>query len=79
MSAREFGATEAQQVGFVSQVLDSKVAALDQAVKLAGLIAGKSPIAVQGTKELLNHARDHSVSESTFSCLVSLPLRCSLS
>ncbi|KAK3491488.1 putative delta3, 5-delta2, 4-dienoyl-CoA isomerase precursor [Neurospora crassa] len=64
MSAREFGATEAQQVGFVSQVLDSKVAALDQAIKLAGLIAGKSPIAVQGTKELLNHARDHSVSES---------------
>lgn len=64
LSAREFGSAEAQQVGFVSHVLDSKGAAMDQAVKLAGLIAGKSPIAVQGTKELLNHARDHSVAES---------------
>ena len=64
LSARDFGADEALKVGFVSQVQDSKAAALEAGLKLAGLIAGKSPIAVQGTKELLNHARDHSVAES---------------
>ena len=28
------------------------------------LLASKSPVAVQGTKELLNHARDHTVASS---------------
>lgn len=64
LSAREFGADEALAVGFVSQVHDSKSAALEAARKLAGSIASKSPVAVQGTKELLNHGRDHSVEES---------------
>ncbi|KAK1754501.1 ClpP/crotonase-like domain-containing protein [Echria macrotheca] len=64
LSAREFGASEAAAVGFVSQVHESKAAALDATMKLAGLIASKSPIAVQGTKELLNHARDHSVEDN---------------
>lgn len=67
LSARDFGAAEALSMGFVSQVHDSKAAALDAAVKLAGLIATKSPVAVQGTKELLNHARDHSVEDSMYS------------
>lgn len=66
LSAREFGADEAFAVGFVSQVHASKAAALDAALRLAGLIASKSPVAVQGTKELLNHARDNSVEQSTF-------------
>ena len=64
LSAREFGADEALAVGFISQVHESKPAALDAALKLAGLIASKSPVAVQGTKELLNHGRDHSVEQS---------------
>ncbi|KAJ7679770.1 Delta2-dienoyl-CoA-isomerase [Mycena rosella] len=34
------------------------------ALKLADLIASKSPIAVSGTKRILTHARDHSVSEN---------------
>jgi len=66
LSARDFGAAEALSVGFVSQVHESKAAALDAAVKLAGTIATKSPVAVQGTKELLNHARDHSVEDSMY-------------
>ncbi|KAK1827836.1 ClpP/crotonase-like domain-containing protein [Podospora conica] len=64
LSARFFDAREALAVGFVSQVHESKAAALDAASKLAGLIASKSPVAVQGTKELLNHARDHTVAEN---------------
>jgi Delta3,5-Delta2,4-dienoyl-CoA isomerase len=64
LSARYFGATEALAVGFVSQVHESKAAALGAALKLADLLASKSPVAVQGTKELLNHSRDHPVDES---------------
>lgn len=66
LSARFFDAKEAFSVGFVSQVHESKVAAVEAGLKLAGLLATKSPVAVQGTKELLNHARDHRVDESRF-------------
>jgi enoyl-CoA hydratase len=31
---------------------------------LAADIAGKSPLSIRGTKEMLNHARDHSVADS---------------
>ncbi|KAK1593293.1 enoyl-CoA hydratase/isomerase [Colletotrichum navitas] len=64
LSARDFSADEALSVGFVSRVFESKEAAVEAGLKLAGFIAGKSPVAVQGTKELLNHARDHSVEEN---------------
>ena len=69
LTAREFGAAEALSVGFVSHVVETKVQALEAALKLAGSIASKSPVATLGTKELLNHARDHSVPESMFYCL----------
>ncbi|RKU49446.1 hypothetical protein DL546_007368 [Coniochaeta pulveracea] len=64
LSAREFGAEEAERVGFVSRVVEDKEKGIEEAVKLAGLIATKSPVAVQGTKEILNHARDHPVEDS---------------
>lgn len=64
LSARFFDAKEALSVGFVSQIHESKAAAIDAGLKMADLIASKSPVAVQGTKELLNHARDHTVAES---------------
>ncbi|EAQ92483.1 hypothetical protein CHGG_00718 [Chaetomium globosum CBS 148.51] len=64
LTARGFDAAEALAVGFVSQVHDSKAAALAAAVKTAGFLASKSPVAVQGTKELLNHSRDHTVEDN---------------
>lgn len=64
LSARIFGAEEALRVGFVSQVHETKEKAVEAGLKMAELIASKSPIAVQGTKELLNHARDHTVADS---------------
>lgn len=63
LSARFFGAEEALAVGFVSQVLDDKAKAIEAATKLATLIASKSPVAVQGTKEILNYSRDSSVAD----------------
>ncbi|KAH8671077.1 ClpP/crotonase-like domain-containing protein [Xylariales sp. PMI_506] len=64
LSARIFGADEALAVGFVSQVHETKAKSVEAAFKLAALIASKSPVAVQGTKELLNHARDNTVADS---------------
>ncbi|KAJ1326366.1 Delta3,5-Delta2,4-dienoyl-CoA isomerase [Microdochium nivale] len=64
LSARWFDAEEALRVGFVSRVLDNKAKTIEAAVEYATLLASKSPIAVQGTKELLNHARDNTVADS---------------
>ncbi|KAK5079571.1 hypothetical protein LTR16_008623, partial [Cryomyces antarcticus] len=63
MTARIFGADEALRVGLVSEVLESKARAVERAVEIASLIGAKSPVAVQGTKEVLNYSRDHSVNE----------------
>lgn len=59
MTARDFSAEEAQKQGFVSNVYADKASMIEASVKLASLMAEKSPIAVQGTKELINHGRDH--------------------
>ena len=64
LSARNFDADEALAVGFVSSVWGTKAEAVDGATQLAALIASKSPVAVQGTKELLNHAKENTVAES---------------
>lgn len=64
MSARTFGAGEAMRVGFVGDVLHMKDDALSRALEIADILAKKSPVAVQGTKEILNHAMDHSTEES---------------
>ncbi|KAI8664705.1 hypothetical protein NCS56_00904200 [Fusarium sp. Ph1] len=64
LSARDFSAQEALAVGFVSQVHEGKDKAVQSAVAMAIKLAEKSPVAVQGTKELLNHGRDHAVPDS---------------
>ncbi|PPJ61228.1 hypothetical protein CBER1_06704 [Cercospora berteroae] len=63
LTARDFSAEEALRMGFVSGVYDNKKAALDRGLELAKLIAEKSPIAVQGTKAVINYSRDHSVED----------------
>ncbi|RDW67371.1 enoyl-CoA hydratase/isomerase family protein [Aspergillus mulundensis] len=63
LTARLFGAEEALRVGFVSRVFETKEEAVKGALELATLMASKSPIAVQGTKELLNWSRDHTVQD----------------
>lgn len=64
LTARDFSAQEALAVGFVSQVHDTKATAIEAAQKIAVSLASKSPVAVQGTKELLNYGREHSTADS---------------
>ncbi|KAK2591438.1 hypothetical protein QQS21_010878 [Conoideocrella luteorostrata] len=59
MSARDFLAQEALQVGFVSQVHEDKDKTVKAALNMAVRLAEKSPVAVQGTKELLNYGREN--------------------
>jgi delta(3,5)-delta(2,4)-dienoyl-CoA isomerase len=61
LSARVFGSDEALQHGLVSRVYKDKSEAVGEAMKLAALIAMKSPVAVQGTKAILNYSRDHTI------------------
>ena len=63
LSARIFSAEEALRVGFVSSVFDAKDDAVKAALGMATLMASKSPVAVQSTKELLNWSRDHPIQD----------------
>lgn len=47
--------------GLVNEVFDDKESMLAHARQLAGEIASFSPLAVQGTKEVLNYADDHNL------------------
>lgn len=64
MTARHFGAKEALEQGFVSRICDSYDDVIAAAKETAKIIATSSPVAVQGTKIVLNYARDHPVDES---------------
>lgn len=63
LSARVFGSDEALQHGLVSRVLADKKTAVKEGLELASLIASKSPVAVVGTKEIINYSRDHTIAD----------------
>ncbi|KAL2046709.1 hypothetical protein ABVK25_011623 [Lepraria finkii] len=65
LSARQFGAEEAESVGFVSWVGShgGKDEAIHEALRWAELVVSKSPVAVQGTKEILNWSWNRSVED----------------
>ncbi|PWR19127.1 crotonase/enoyl-CoA hydratase family protein [Zavarzinia compransoris] len=62
-TGRRLGAERAHQVGLVNQLFDSHEAMLDGVMAIAAEIAGHSPLAIAGTKEMLNYSRDHSVAD----------------
>lgn len=64
LTGRDVAADEALRIGLVNRVLPDADAVLAAALASAALIASKSPLAVRGSKEMLNYARDHSVADS---------------
>jgi len=62
-TGRKLGAAEAGRIGLVNRVFDSPEALMEGVMQLAHAIAAKSPLAIRGTKDMLNHARDHSVAD----------------
>lgn len=62
-TGRRLAAEEARAAGLVNAVFDNHDALIDGALALAKTIAEKSPLAIVGTKEMLNYARDHTVAD----------------
>ncbi len=60
-TGRKFTSEEAEKYGFVNRVTEDKNSALEASLQLAKEIASKSPLAVSGTKAVLNHSREHTV------------------
>lgn len=63
-TGRNFSAQEAQQLGFVNQIFDDHETMLVSVMKVAQQIAANSPLAVSGTKTMINYATEHTVAES---------------
>jgi len=66
LSARVFGANEAAKVGFVSGICAGKDEVVKEGIRWGKMVAEKSPVAVQSTKELLNWSKDRSVQDGEF-------------
>jgi len=63
-TGRQFGAEEAQRLGFVNTVYENQEAMLEGVMAIAAQIAANSPLAVTGCKEMINFSRDHGVEDS---------------
>ncbi len=61
LTGRNFTADEALRMGFVTRVCEDRAALYEEAKKLATEIAACSPLAVQGTKEVLVYSRENGV------------------
>ncbi|WP_454456514.1 crotonase/enoyl-CoA hydratase family protein [Thauera phenylacetica] len=62
-TGRRVDGAEAGRIGLVNRVFDTPEALMEGVMQLAQAIAAKSPLAIRGTKDMLNHARDHSVAD----------------
>ena len=63
-TGRRLGAVRAQGYGLVNEVFDTPEATLAAALQCAREIAAKPPVAIWGTKQAVNYARDHSVDDA---------------
>ena len=63
-TGRRLPATKAQEYGLVNDIFDTPEATLAAAMLCASEIVSKPPVAIWGTKQAVNYARDHSVDDS---------------
>lgn len=57
-------AARAQEVGLVNEVFEDHATMIDGVLGIAQRIASRSPLAIHGTKEIINYTRDHSTADS---------------
>ncbi len=62
-SGRRLPAEKAKAIGLVNETFATQEAMLAYALELAREIAEKAPVAVAGSKRMINHARDHSIAD----------------
>ena len=63
-TGRRMSAQRAREIGLVNEVYPDQAAMLAGVMEIAEEIAQKSPLAIWGSKEMINYARDHSVADS---------------
>jgi enoyl-CoA hydratase len=57
-------AQRAREVGLVNEIFEDHDALLEGVTEIASRIAARSPLAIWGTKEMINYSRDHTVADS---------------
>ena len=62
-TGRRMPALKAKGIGWVNEVLDSHQACVAHALATAREIASKAPLAVTGSKVMINYARDHTIAD----------------
>ena len=62
-AGRRLPAHKAKEIGLVNDVFATQEAMLAHAMELAHEIAAKAPVAVAGSKRMINYARDHSIAD----------------
>ena len=62
-TGRRLSAQRALELGLVNEVFQTQEVMLDQVMGIAKDIAEKSPLAVHGSKVMINYARDHSIAD----------------
>lgn len=60
----KMSAHRAKEVGLVNEVYDDHASLIEGVLEIAQRIASRSPLAIHGTKEMINYTRDHSVADS---------------
>ena len=63
-TGRKLGADKAKEIGLVNEVYDTHEAMMEAVMATAREIASKSPLAVTGSKVLINYGRDHSTADT---------------
>jgi len=63
-TGRRMSAGRAAELGLVNEVFADQATMLSAVHEIAAEIATKSPLAMHGTKEMINYTRDHSVADS---------------
>src|SRR5262249_5338728 len=62
-AGRRLPAEKAREIGLVNGVFATQQEMLTYVMELAAEIASKAPVAVAGSKRMINHARDHSIAD----------------
>ncbi len=62
-AGRRLPAHKAKEIGLVNDMFATQEAMLAHAMELAHEIAAKAPVAVAGSKRMINYARDHSIAD----------------
>jgi enoyl-CoA hydratase len=62
-TGRRLGAERALALGLVSEIYEDQAAMLKAVFEIAREIAAKSPLAIAGSKHMMNRARDHTIAD----------------